>query len=544
MTDYLGPLAFGTIADGGTYALKDWSVAAGVASVTVTVRASSEDALAAALEALAAQLQVGNTYAHFQPGVTSPVVYSVLGASDLAQSGEGTWHAHEQRVSFTLDLAGAPAGALTTLYNAQAVSTPSSVALSALLGTNPTLLDVTVDDASALGLHSVWCALAPTALKNAELVAPAAFVGAHAVVYASNLTWTTLTPGTGATWWGNVMATTTSSAYQTANLDTSKYPAGKYRLLARVQQSGMTGGVPGYVMDSQNAVAVPVTRSSPHLVVVGDLDLPSADTALGTAANLTLSVKSNGTDTLTVNAFVLLPLGDGYFSWHHSTDSTEMDQLDVGPSGTFVDGVCDATHVRGGILAPGVLAAHTGTLVATASPTGSAWPADWGRTDDSTVTADTARFKFVVAGTAGEHMAWWPLTTALCPLVTPGTWLELLVMRNVSAFTSGVADVRLYWYDVDGNTVFIQTMNSAGASDASPVALTLYAKVPVHAVRVRVMFGAGAGATLTAYYSAVTLRRCPLKLIVIAEEAWGVLVNYVTPVNLTVKYAPRYEIAR
>lgn len=556
MTDYLGPLTFGSGltssnlstfigdafdmdtfdsdafggeewivagSDVGTYTLKDFKVAAGVATIDVSVRAASADALAVALEALVAQVKIGNTYAHFQPGVTNPVVYRVLGVIDFVQSAPDTWHAFQQRVLLTLALAGQPAGALTTLYTAQDVSAPASVSLAILLGTNPTMLDVTIDDQAGTDMHSVWCALAPTALSDAKWL-----------VLASALTWTGMSSGTGATLWGNVSRYCTSSAYHYAPLDTSQYPAGKYRLAVRASQEAGTG----YVMDSQNAVAVAITGATQHLTVIGDLDLPVADTAPGVAANLTLSVKSDGANDCIVNAFVLIPLDLGYFSWHPATPTTEIDQLDVGPTGVFMDGICNATYLQGGILTPSVLAAHTGTMIATASPTGNDWPADWGKTD-ANVTADTSRFKCVGA----SKYAYFAATNLATPLVIPGAWYELFFGRQVDDYVAGAVTGEVVWEDVDGNVVRTDVVWTTGANGA-PVAITVYAKAPAHAARALVRLGTNASGNVTAYFWSVAFRRCPLRLIVVTEDAAGALTNYVHPVHLTVKYGARYEVAR
>jgi hypothetical protein len=362
-------------------------------NLRVHVSSTSEDELAAAIEQLSAQLRIGNAYVRTWPGVTSPVAYIVAGVGGFTVEDEyngSNWTYFWQRISFTMILAGMPAGALTVLYNAQHVDTPSSVALSTLLGTHPTSLDVTVDDDSGNDMHSVWCALTPTALSDTKWL-----------VMASALTWTTMSSGTGATYWGNSNRYTTSSSYQTAPLDTSQYPAGKYRLLARVCQEAGTG----YIKDSQNDAAVAITRTTPHLLVLGDLDLPVYDTAPGIAANLILSVKSDGTNDCLVNAFVVLPLDYGYAAWHPASATTEIDQLDVGPSGIFMDGVTDSTYMQGGILTPKVLAEHCGTLVSPASPTGSTWPTSWERTDETDVTADTSRFK--ISTTTGSKYAWY-----------------------------------------------------------------------------------------------------------------------------------------
>jgi len=532
MTDYLGPLTFGANSASDTYCLTKWDSDGGAASLEVIVKGTSSDTLATYMEALIAQLRIGNTYAHFQPGNTYPTVYTVVGVSAFKLDALESWHAFWQRVSFALTLAGQPAGALTTLYAATSTLTPASQPLSALLGTNPTMLDVTIDDSSGNDMHSVWCALAPTALSDAKWR-----------VYADALTWTTMSNDSTACgaltyFWNAHNRYTVSSSYQTAPLDTAQYPGGKYRLLARVcQEAGM-----GYVKDSQNDTAVAITRTTPHLLVIGDLDLPTADTAPGTAANLTVSVKSDGTNDCIINAFLLIPLDYGFFSWHHATATTEIDQLDVGPTGVFMDGTCDATYLAGGPLVPRILAAHVGTLVATASPTGANWPADWGRTDGTDVTAASSKFHVVLV--TESKFAWYAATNLATPLVIPGAWYELTLTRQVTARSAGAATVDIVWQDLDGNTVLTQNLSSVTATDASPVNLELYAKAPAHAARAQVKVGGGAGATITADFSAVVLRRCPLRLIVVAEDATGALSSNTHAVALTLKYRPYYEVSR
>jgi hypothetical protein len=526
--DYLGPL---TLSPTGTYRLLTWVKADAddgsiTAALSLNVHAASSDALATAVEALYAACAAGNTYVHSQPGVTNPVAYVVTGLADWKLADLVSWQANWQGVSFTLRLAAQPAGALTTLYSAQAMNLPTSVSLSTLLGTHPTQLDLTVldDTASPVHMHSVLAALAPTALSDDKWL-----------VLASALTWTTMSSGTGATYWGNSTRYTTSSSWQTASLDTSRYPAGKYRLFARVAQEAGTG----YVMDSQNQVAAPITRSTPHLIAVGDLDLPVQDTAYGTASNLTLSVRSDGTNDCTVNAFVLLPLTWGYVAWHPDVATQYIDQLDVGPTGIFMDNVTDVTYLQGGVLSPAVLATHIGTLVATASPSGSSWPTDWDKTA-SGVSADTSRFKCVGA----SKYAWYAATNAATPLIVPGQWYELSFTRDVDSYVAGNVTAQIVWQDVDGNTVRTDTPSSVAANDASPVAVTVYGKAPAHAARAQVKLGTDGTGNVTAYFSAVSLRRCPLRLILVAEDAVGTLTSYLHPVKLTLKYVPKHEVAR
>ena len=523
MSDYLGPLTFGAGSD--TYALKSWAFdsTAGSIAVSLTVNSTSADNLALLLEALTAQLRQGNSYAHFSPGVTNPTVYRVLGVDAIKLEEPVTWAGFSQRVSFTMYVSALPAGGLVTPYNAATTNLPTSVLLSTLLGTNPPPLDVTIDDASALDMHSVWAALAPTALSDAKWR-----------IYPTTATFTTMTAGSGAAYWNNTNVHTSAVTYQTGVLDTSQHPAGKYRLLARVCQDAGTG----FIKDSQNDDAIAVMLTTPHLLVLGDLDLPTADTAPGTAAPLTISVKSDGTNTCTLNALLLLPLDYGYFSWHHAETTSEIDKLDVGPSGIYMDDVCDATYLQGSILVPRVLAAHAVNLVTAPSPIGITWPIAWARSGTGNVTALNSTFR--LAATGVDAWVKYGASVLGCPLVIPGAWYELDVTRSVSARTSGSAYAGITWLDIDGNQVRVDVLSTASTTDASPVNLELYAKAPMHAARAQVWLGTSGSATLTVAFSGVILRRCPLRLILVAEDAGGALVGNVHPVALTVKYAPRY----
>jgi hypothetical protein len=528
MTDYLGPLTIGSTGSVGTYSLLKWDVSQNdseiQAAVEVYVRAASADAMAVATEVLVAHLRAGNTYVHSVPGVTYPVVYTIIAASDISTDENEGSLAFWQRVSCTLALAAMPAGALATLYSEEAVNAPASVSLEAMLGTNPPLPDVTIDDDSGYDMHVVIAALALSALDDDKWL-----------VLADALTWTTMSSGSGSDMWGNVSRYTTSASYQTAPLDNALYPAGKYRLWVRAKQSAGTG----YVKDAQNDVAVAVTGSTPHLVCIGDVDLPVADTAFGTAATLVLSAKSDGSNTLTINGFLLIPLDLGYFSWKHTTATTEIDQIDDGPSGQFQDGVTDYTYKLGGMLRPRVLAAHVGTLIDPASPTASDWPDGWDKTATG-VSADTARFKCVGA----SKYAWFADTAIATPLVVAGVWYELSFVRDVDSYVAGAATAEIVWQDVDGNTVRADILSAVSADDAAPTAVTVYGKAPAHATRAMVRLGTSAAGDLTAYWSAVVLRRCPLRLIIVAEDADGALVSNAHPVKLTARYTPRYQIAR
>lgn len=529
MTDYLGPLSFGTTASGGTYVLKKFSRELSTINAEVLVTAQNASSLGTAIEKLVANLTAGNTWTHLQPGLSNPVSYRVLELLSFAQMGDETWHANQQRVQFSFRVDTLPFGAVVTMHAAQPVNAPASLSLESLLGSAPTTLDVTVDDSLGSDMHSVWLALAPKALTDSMTV-----VLANAITFNP-----ALTGGTGATCWGNTKGTMVGATYTTAPLDTRKYPAGKYRLLVR---AAMTSGV-GYVMDSQNLTAVPITGSDLHLTVVGDLDLPVGDTASGVASNLLISVKSDGVNTLTVNGFVLIPLSWGFAAWHPTSAALEIDQLDVGPSGVFMDGVCDFSHFMGGVLVPKVTASQSATLIATEEPSGTTWPTDWSRSA-SGVTAASSKFHIVAA--AADKYATYTGATQREILVVPDEWYEVSWTRRVTAWTSGTAVVQVVWTDVDGNQVGIDTVDSkTSATDGGDVNGLAYVKAPRMAVMARVTLATTGTATLTVDYNNVIFKHSPLRLIVVVEEATGALNgSYVHPVAVTVKYTPRYEIGR
>mgnify|MGYP001404301908 FL=1 len=99
MTDYLGPLTLG--AGTAPYSLTKWEQDGGASdiAVEVIVSAATANALALAVEALVAQLHQGNTYAHYQPGVTNPMAYRVTAVGGLKIDDLNTWIGFWQRVS-------------------------------------------------------------------------------------------------------------------------------------------------------------------------------------------------------------------------------------------------------------------------------------------------------------------------------------------------------------------------------------------------------------------------------------------------------------
>jgi hypothetical protein len=114
----------------------------------------------------------------------------------------------------------------------------------------------------------------------------------------------------------------------------------------------------------------------------------------------------------------------------------------------------------------------------------------------------------------------------------------------VDDYVAGEATAEVVWEDIDGTVVRTDLLSERAANDGVPAAVTVYAKAPVHAARVLLRLGTSSDADLTVYYSAAVLRRCPMRLILVAEDAAGACTSYRHPVHLTLRYTPRYEVSR
>lgn len=534
-TDYIGSIALT-----GSYALVDFSAVGDKLTATVRVYGASASSRTALLAALTAQMQgAGCAWVHYAGGVASPVVYrlSDVSASVLEDALFVTRHRAEVKITATVDPF--PVGTLSSRYVAEALNTPGALSLATVAGTRPPQLDLTIDDAAGTDMHSVWACLALREMTSDQALP---FTGAsarsHWLVLAASLTWATMSSGTGATWWGNSNRSTTSALWQSAALNTACYKPGKYKLLARVQQSAGTG----YIMDSSGMTAVPVTRATPHLVELGDIDLPVSDSAPGISSNLTLYARSDGVNTLTVNGYLVLPLEHGLVAYHPDVATTEIDQLDIGPSGIFCDSRTDFTDIVGGILQPKILAAHTPTLVAVEEPSGNVWPASWGRTNGTDVTALNSKFHIVAPG--AQRLAWTGVAVVDRATVIPGEVYEITATRQVTAYTAGSAALWVEWHTLDGAIIAygVNAGGSAVAVDASPVDLTLYTnRAPAQVGRLRVFVGSANASTLTVDWWNIAVRRCPLQLLVAVEDAAGALTAFTHPVLVTLKYTPVYD---
>jgi len=553
MTDYLDNLAL-PLDDSGDYVRKSFKVTEAedgtlTAELIVTVKPATKTgaALITARENLRAACDRATTYVNYVTGATSPVAYEIVSCQSFVCDEKAEWMANAfwDRVTITFKLKSWPRAARQTVYDTTAVGTPDVLDLSTLLGTVPSELDVLVDDQSGNAMHSVILCLCGREMTADQSVSASArphwLLGFGASGLLPAASWSgSVSDGTQATSWLHSDCYTTSASWSTVAIDTRMYREGPYKVFARVQQSA---GI-GYVATSQDiGGAVAVTGATPHLVEVGDVQLPTADALPGTAANLTLYIHSDGTNTLRISGLLILPL-DRLVVWHHSDPTSEIDELRVGPSGVFMDGVCDKTYlVPDHPLVPEVLAVHCPNLVSDASPSGSTWPASWYRSSTGSVTASSSRVKMVGGASALEASP--SLSAAGAPTIAGGELVEFAFTRDVDSRTSGSTSVTAVWCDIDGNVVDT-TVLATYAADTASEALVFYAKAPRAAERVYLKFTVTAGASLTVYYSGVYVRQpIPQQLVVVAEDSTGTLDgSYKHAVNVSVWQPAQQAVAR
>jgi len=232
-----------------------------------------------------------------------------------------------------------------TLHAAAAFTAPDSVSLAAMAGNyrSPLTIDVNATNAD---LHALYLAIDQSSY-DAYLT------------NATDLTW-----GAGHTDYadGDAFSGTAvkvaSVTNVSASIDTADLPAGPYLLLARVKVlSSETGTITtDYGVDPSGApVVVAFTRATWHIVELGRCYLPTRVVRGTAAANLIVSLRSSSATAgheACVDWIYPLPLGDGMWSWHPATATTQCDALgrDADTATTYVDDVADEQHAGGNTL--------------------------------------------------------------------------------------------------------------------------------------------------------------------------------------------------
>jgi len=551
VSDYIGNIA---LAATGTYRLEAWGLSTSSAKditalvplggdhvavsdpsfvgesamfVTVLVVGSSVSDLTSKMNVLRAEAnQPRNTYLHAPGGSGSLVAFTVLECDrqevDEAQSYGLAYH---QTITLSLRVAPFAQGALQTIHSAVTVNAPDSLSLATLYGDLPVPLRVYADDASTYDIHSFYMALAPRALTDAKWI-----------IDESQWSWSGDSTTTGINEYSAAVQREDSTTADAGTLDVSGYPAGLYRLVARVCVAAGYGYIRTNLAGADTDVTI--TNTTLALVELGDVWLPPSATKSGTASNLIVYLAGDNAHYAYFDYLLALPLWLGFLSVHPSTTTQEFDEIDAGPSGLFIDGVTDWTDVVGDILRPRTTAMLCPELITTHTPTGDTWPTDWTRSDDTDVTATSDLFQVVSDAAA--------VRSAHCgsKVVTAKEWYEVTLSKQVTAYASAAATVVLRWYDVSEALLSAATLATYAATDVAPVAVAYYAQAPVDAAYGRLYVETAAANSTTIQFSAAYLHRCPLNLLIAAEDAAASDADGQHDLAVTVQATPRYEGAR
>jgi hypothetical protein len=244
--------------------------------------------------------------------------------------------AHWVETELTLAVSPFVERAAVALYDAESVTAPCSLDLSAMTGNYRAPISIECD-ATSSDTHSLYLALDPTSFDSY-------------LSDAVDLTW-----DAGATDTEDADARTGDGVYVgsvtavTASIDTASYPEGPYLLLARVK---VLNGETGYVTTDYTSDVIEFTRATWHTVELGRCYLPTRTVRASAAANLTVSVYGSSDtagDEACIDWVYALPLGDGMFSWHPATATTDATAIgrDAATGMTYIDDVADEENVTG-----------------------------------------------------------------------------------------------------------------------------------------------------------------------------------------------------
>jgi len=310
-------------------------------SVPLRFRETSQVALQAEIDALDAYLRLGECTLEVSfTDAAAATIWTVYHAQPVQPPFTRYMNvAHELTTQLSLLVSPFVTAAAVTLYDAEGVTAPDSLSLSAMTGNYKAPL--TIDcDATADDTHSLYLAIDASTYDDY-------------LSDAVDLTWSggeTDTEDVDARS-GNA-AYVLSTAVRTAAIDTAGYPEGPYLLLARVKA---LGGVTGYITTFYTEEVVSFTRATWHIVELGDCYLPTRKVRNAGAADLTVSLYGSSEeagDYACLDWVYALPKGDGMFAWHPSTATIDATTIgrDAATATTYIDDVADEQHVTGNTL--------------------------------------------------------------------------------------------------------------------------------------------------------------------------------------------------
>lgn len=307
-------------------------------ALPVMIEGASQAAFQAAVDALDAYLRLGEcTLEVTFEGAAAATIWTVHHAQPVQPLFSRSAN-FEHWVGVTLPLVVSPfvTTAAVTIFDAESITAPDSLDLSAMVGNYRAPLTIDVE-ATAGDTHSLYLAI------DAESY------GAF-LTDCVDLTW-----DAGATDTEDEDARTGDAVYVasttpvTAAIDTSAYPEGPYLILARVKA---LGGETGYITSCHTDEVVSFTRATWHIIELGTCYLPTKKVRGLATADLVVSVygsSATGGDEACVDWVYALPIGDGMFAWHPTTDTIDATTIgrDAATATTYVDDVADEQHVTG-----------------------------------------------------------------------------------------------------------------------------------------------------------------------------------------------------
>jgi hypothetical protein len=225
-------------------------------------------------------------------------------------------------------------GATATITSAD-LETPGSVDLSAMTGTYPAPLTVSVDPGAttAAEMHSVYLALCPDAAWTGYLVEATAVTGWEDEVADAGL-------GV------NVVRFASGAGDDAGTVDVSAFPASAYLVLARVKVDA------GGTLTASTEFTDDVTCVETHWewLPLGEVALPTKRVRGSATCSLTLT-GSAATAAGYCHRLCFLPLRWGFVSYHHLTSASDsISALRAEWEDVYVEDVVDFEHILGGGL--------------------------------------------------------------------------------------------------------------------------------------------------------------------------------------------------
>ena len=315
-------------------------------SLPVQIKSASQSAYVTACDALDTFLQAGSCTLELSfTGSSEATIYDVVYAYPVqpAYTREADL-GHYTKTVVELVVSPFVRKADVALYTLDNLTSPGYLSLSGMVGNYRSPLTMAFSSDTTDDLHSLYVAWDPDDysghLKDAK-----------------DLSW-----GTGFTDYADAAARCGTNAteiesatFVAASFDTAAYPAGTYRILARVKvRNGATGYIKTDATEDIDGV-IDFTRSSWHIVEVGDCYLPPRKVRASAGANLTVSLRSSSAangDEVCIDWVCPVPLDHGFFSWHHATDASDATTVErVADEGiTYVDDVADEENRSGSTI--------------------------------------------------------------------------------------------------------------------------------------------------------------------------------------------------